>query len=92
MARRSDKTEPVIDPATNGSGAAPQRDVLEASIGGRIEFLRKEHRFSIRRLAERAGVSASLISDVERGKVEPSISTLKRLSNSSRISRAMSAR
>jgi transcriptional regulator with XRE-family HTH domain len=81
MARRSDKTEPVIDAATNGSGGAPQRDVLEASIGGRIEFLRKEHRFSIRRLAERAGVSASLISDVERGKVEPSISTLKRLAD-----------
>lgn len=50
-----------------------------ASIGGRLGELRREHRYSIRRLAERAGVSASLISDVERGKVEPSISTLKRV-------------
>lgn len=48
-------------------------------IGPRLELLRREHRYSIRRLAEAAGVSASLISDVERGKVEPSISTLKRL-------------
>ncbi|HEX4009307.1 MAG TPA: cupin domain-containing protein [Solirubrobacteraceae bacterium] len=47
-----------------------------------MERLRREHRYSIRKLAELAGVSASLISDVERGKVEPSISTLKRLASS----------
>jgi transcriptional regulator with XRE-family HTH domain len=51
----------------------------EVSIGSRLESLRREHRYSIRKLAGKAGVSASLISDVERGKVEPSISTLKRL-------------
>jgi transcriptional regulator with XRE-family HTH domain len=51
------------------------------SISRRLADLRKEHRYSIRKLAERAGVSASLISDVERGKVEPSISTLKRLAD-----------
>jgi transcriptional regulator with XRE-family HTH domain len=51
------------------------------SIGERLADLRKEHRYSIRKLADRAGVSASLISDVERGKVEPSISTLKRVSD-----------
>jgi transcriptional regulator with XRE-family HTH domain len=48
-------------------------------IGTRLAELRLEHRYSIRRLAREAGVSASLVSDVERGKVEPSISTLKRL-------------
>jgi transcriptional regulator with XRE-family HTH domain len=57
------------------------RRATELSIGERLGSLRQEHRYSIRRLAERAGVSASLISDVERGKVEPSISTLKRLSD-----------
>jgi transcriptional regulator with XRE-family HTH domain len=51
------------------------------SIGERLAALRREHRYSIRKLADRAGVSASLISDVERGKVEPSISTLKRVSD-----------
>ena len=51
----------------------------EISIGQRLSELRREHRYSIRALAARATVSASLISDVERGKVEPSISTLKRL-------------
>jgi transcriptional regulator with XRE-family HTH domain len=51
----------------------------DPSIGIRLAELRKEHRYSIRSLAARASVSASLISDVERGKVEPSISTLKRV-------------
>ena len=49
------------------------------SIGERLSRLRSEHRYSIRKLAQRAGVSASLVSDIEKGKVEPSISTLKRL-------------
>jgi transcriptional regulator with XRE-family HTH domain len=62
--------------------AANGGDRLEGpSIGQRLADLRKEHRYSIRKLADRAGVSASLISDVERGKVEPSISTLKRVSD-----------
>jgi len=51
-------------------------------IGERLSGLRKEHRYSIRGLAQMAGVSASLISDIEKGKVEPSISTLKRLATS----------
>jgi len=54
---------------------------MEPSIGGRLSELRRQHRYSIRALAARASVSASLISDVERGKVEPSISTLKRLAH-----------
>ncbi|MBN9623766.1 MAG: cupin domain-containing protein, partial [Actinobacteria bacterium] len=66
----------------NGSSKGdPENGVAADSIGARLAELRKEHRYSIRKLAERAGVSASLISDVERGKVEPSISTLKRLSD-----------
>ncbi len=49
------------------------------SIGARLRTLRTEHGFSIRALAERAEISSSVISEVERGKTEPSISTLKRL-------------
>jgi transcriptional regulator with XRE-family HTH domain len=65
--------------AENGSRRGGNSD--GSSIGGRLGELRREHRYSIRKLADRAGVSASLISDVERGRVEPSISTLKRLSD-----------
>lgn len=49
------------------------------TIGSRLKELRSEHRYSIRGLASKAGVSASLVSDIEKNKVEPSISTLKRL-------------
>jgi transcriptional regulator with XRE-family HTH domain len=49
------------------------------SIGARLRNLRTQHGFSIRALAERAEISSSVISEVERGKTEPSISTLKRL-------------
>lgn len=62
----------------------PERDNQgedEGSIGARVAELRKQHHYSIRSLASLAGVSASLISDVERGKVEPSISTLKRIAS-----------
>ena len=52
-----------------------------ASIGSRLRELREQHRYSLRGLAGKAGVSASLVSDIEKGKVEPSISTLKRLGN-----------
>ncbi|MFN8215543.1 MAG: cupin domain-containing protein [Solirubrobacterales bacterium] len=65
----------------SGNGAEDAAGAAEEySISRRLATLRQEHRYSIRKLADRAGVSASLISDVERGKVEPSISTLKRLS------------
>ncbi|ANY21591.1 helix-turn-helix domain-containing protein [Gordonia terrae] len=49
------------------------------SIGDRLKKLRNDHGYSIRALAERAEMSSSVISEVERGKTEPSISTLKRL-------------
>ncbi|HEY1852982.1 MAG TPA: cupin domain-containing protein [Solirubrobacterales bacterium] len=60
----------------DGDGPADS-DAL--GIGARLTELRSQHRYSIRRLAREADVSASLVSDVEKGKVEPSISTLKRL-------------
>ena len=49
------------------------------SIGERLKGLRSLHRYSIRGLASKAGVYASLVSDIDKGKVPPSISTLKRL-------------
>ena len=75
-AGNDDKSKKSGSKCGANGGATPDR-----KIGVRLAELRKEHRYSIRKLAERAGVSASLISDVERGKVEPSISTLKRLSD-----------
>src|SRR5688572_1881023 len=63
--------------ATNADSHA--RELAAPPIGPRLRELREQHRLTMRGLAELAGVSASLISDVERGRVEPSISALKRL-------------
>lgn len=61
------------------SGADASLEEVRDAIGERIARLRMEHGYSIRTLAERAGVSPSLISNAERGKVEPSLASLRRV-------------
>ncbi|GIH21722.1 MerR family transcriptional regulator [Acrocarpospora phusangensis] len=48
-------------------------------IGDRLHELRTERGMSLRALAEQAGVSPTLLSQIERGVTEPSLSTLRRL-------------
>jgi transcriptional regulator with XRE-family HTH domain len=50
-------------------------------IGRRILELRRAHRYSLRELARLSGLSASFLSEVERGRGEPSISALKRVAS-----------
>jgi transcriptional regulator with XRE-family HTH domain len=45
-------------------------------IGERLRERRQERRLSLRDLAQRLGVSPSLISQIERGRANPSVSTL----------------
>ena len=73
--------EPAHPAVTPIEPTLPSRDP-EPSVGERLKKLREEHRYSMRQLARRASVSPSLISEVERGRVEPSISVLKRLATS----------
>jgi transcriptional regulator with XRE-family HTH domain len=49
------------------------------NLGGRTRMLREEKGLTIRHLAEQAGCSPSLISQLENNKVDPSISMLKRI-------------
>jgi transcriptional regulator with XRE-family HTH domain len=51
----------------------------EYSLGKRLRSARMAHGYSVRRLAREARVSASLISEAERGLTEPSVGVLKRL-------------
>jgi len=67
--------EPVIVDAPVAEAAHEET----VSIGQRVSRLRHGLGLSIRGLAEKAGISASVISQIERDKTEPSISTLKRL-------------
>ncbi|RLB04919.1 MAG: Cro/Cl family transcriptional regulator [Deltaproteobacteria bacterium] len=50
-------------------------------LGGKIRTLRKERGLTLGELAQRVSCSPSFISQVERGKVSPSIATLKQIAN-----------
>jgi transcriptional regulator with XRE-family HTH domain len=58
--------------ARRGNGAAPEYGV----IGDRLREVRNARGLSLRAMAARLGVSASLISQVETGRARPSVRTL----------------
>lgn len=49
------------------------------NVGQKIRELRKAKGFSLKQVAEGAGVSASLVSQVENNRVDPSLSTLRKI-------------
>ena len=56
--------------------ATLDRQNLRNDLGQRLRQAREEKKIGLRELARRLGVSASLISQIETGKTEPSINTL----------------
>jgi transcriptional regulator with XRE-family HTH domain len=56
--------------------AVLDRHGLRDDLGRRLREAREEKKIGLRELARRLGVSASLISQIETGKTEPSIKTL----------------
>jgi transcriptional regulator with XRE-family HTH domain len=57
-------------------GATVDRQNLRDDLGHRLRAAREQRSIGLRELARRLGVSASLISQIETGKTEPSINTL----------------
>jgi len=55
---------------------AVARDFEPSKIGGRLREEREKRGVSLRELARRVGVSPSLVSQIERDRVNPSVSTL----------------
>lgn len=53
----------------------------ESSIGARLRDARTQRGLSLRSVAQSLGVSASLVSQVETGKTQPSVSTLYAMAN-----------
>ena len=49
------------------------------NVGRKIRDLRKSKGLSLKQLAEGAGVSASLVSQIENNRVDPSLSTLRKI-------------
>jgi transcriptional regulator with XRE-family HTH domain len=56
--------------------ATLERQTLRHDLGQRLRDAREQKNIGLRELARRLGVSASLISQIETGKTEPSINTL----------------
>src|SRR5690242_20445200 len=57
-------------------GVNVDRQSLRKDLGHRLRAAREQKNIGLRELARRLGVSASLISQIETGKTEPSINTL----------------
>ena len=57
--------------------AAPDHGAV--NLGPRIRELRLTRNFSLKQLAAGAGVSASLVSQIENNRVDPSLSTLRKI-------------
>ena len=55
-------------------------------LGKRISEIRKRQRLSQERLAERAGISAQYVSNIERGKENPTLDLLLRLTEALKVS------
>ena len=54
--------------------------IEEIDLGKKIQDFRNMRSMSLRELAKRAGTTASMLSQIERNLVNPSISTLKSIS------------
>ena len=59
---------------------------IEETVGTRIRDLRKARCFTLEQLAERAGISKSVLSKIENGKVSSPISTYTRISSALNVS------
>jgi transcriptional regulator with XRE-family HTH domain len=57
----------------------PPADLSPAVIGSRVKALRESAALSLRDLAERSGVSAPMLSQVERGETSPTITIAARI-------------
>ena len=62
--------------------ATATRDPLDsATIGARVKALRESEALSLRDLAERSGVSAPMLSQVERGETSPTLTVAARIAS-----------
>jgi transcriptional regulator with XRE-family HTH domain len=66
--------DPAAAAAVDGNADATAS--VSATLGARIREYRRQAGLSVRGLAAKSGVSASLISQIERGRSTPSVSTL----------------
>lgn len=54
---------------------------LETDIGGRIKLLRQSNHLTLKQLAEKVGCTDAYLSQIENGRVSPSIASLKKIAD-----------
>jgi transcriptional regulator with XRE-family HTH domain len=72
-------TEPVTEPVVVDAPPENAAALSPAVIGARVKALRESEGLSLRDLAERSGVSAPMLSQVERGETSPTLTVAARI-------------
>ena len=70
----------TAQPLEPGNGRAPTEQMM-ATVGAQLRSLRKLRGLTIEALGERSGVSIGLISQIERGRGNPSFNTLVQMAH-----------
>jgi transcriptional regulator with XRE-family HTH domain len=63
-----------------------QTESLESQLGARLRSIRQRRRGTLRAVADRAGISESFLSQIERGRAGASIATLQRIAGTLGVS------
>src|SRR5262249_11556070 len=71
----------IRKPERDDGSAAASRAKVSSGIGPRLRQARERKNMSVRGLARYVGVSPSLVSQIERGRVMPSVGTLYSIAN-----------
>jgi len=81
MSRATNTTSPRLTEA-DGNGADGQpRELTPRELGRRIKLLRVSRELTLKELEERGGLSATHISEIERGKASPTVGALGRIAH-----------
>lgn len=74
-------TRPVANPPALPAGKAKAKSPPASGLGARLRMARERSGATVRGLARSVGVSPSLVSQIERGRVMPSVGTLYAITN-----------
>ena len=77
---------PPDEPRSDGQPESRHADERQSEVGEFIRLQRERANLSLRRLADRAGISNPYLSQIERGVRKPSAEILKRISRALSIS------
>ncbi|MFF1570479.1 helix-turn-helix domain-containing protein [Streptomyces sp. NPDC058293] len=75
------QAETVHDTDAPTPGGRPDLDVMAATVGLQLKALRKQAGLTLDELSRRSGISTGLISQVERGKGNPSFASLVQIAH-----------